>query len=160
MYSRGLCLGFFVIHRRKRLPDPIGPHRYQQAYRANSASVSEESAQADAACSDSSARIQRSEKNVRPDNTESLICIGDAQATTRKQAFAIERIVMLIDDTEIKRRPHRGTSREKLRRPFWVIARWQLITLEASTATNMMPGPTCNLGPIHKGRQHSAPDAR
>ena len=99
-------------------------------------------------------------KNVRPDNTESLICIGDAQATTRKQAFAIERIVMLIDDTEIKRRPHRGTSREKLRRAFWVIARWQLITLEASTATNMMPGPTCNLGPIHKGRQHSAPDAR
>ena len=52
-------------------------------------------------------------KNVRSDNTESLICIGDAQATTRKQAFAVERIVMLIDDSEIKRRYRIGELRAR-----------------------------------------------
>ena len=50
---------------------------------------------------------------MRSDNTESLICIDDAQATTRKQAFAIERIVMPINDTEIERRYRIGELRAK-----------------------------------------------
>ena len=109
MYSRGLCLGFFVIDRRKRLPDPIGISRLiGQTVRLHQRHRHGPMLPARTRPLEFNAR-----KNVRSDNTESLICIGDAQATTRKQAFAVERIVTLIDDSEIKRRCRIGELRAR-----------------------------------------------
>ena len=135
MYSRGLCLGFFVIDRRKRLLDPIGISRligqtarlYQRHRRRPMLPARTRPLEFNARKKRASGQHRIPEMHRR--------CPSDySQASLRRRAnrYAHRRY---RDNEAIL---HRGTSRERnLRRPFWAIARWQLSTLEANTAANM-----------------------